>query len=62
MTEHELLAQPEADYMNDAQQGLFRARLLGQRHELQQRISGEFDQLREHETSSAPADLIRKTP
>lgn len=57
MTEHELLAQPEADYMNDAQQGFFRALLLGQRHELQERISGEFDQLREHETGSDPADI-----
>jgi len=43
MTEHELLAQPEADYMNDAQQGFFRELLRGQRLELQERISGEFD-------------------
>lgn len=57
MTEHELLAQPEADYMNDAHQGFFRELLRGQRLELQERISGEFDQLREHETSSDPADI-----
>ncbi|WP_017903031.1 RNA polymerase-binding protein DksA [Pseudomonas asplenii] len=57
MTEEELLAQPEADYMNDAQQGFFRELLLQQRRELQERISGEFVVLREQEPSSDPADI-----
>ena len=42
MTEQDLLAQPPADYMNEAQQGFFRELLLTQRNELQVRIEGEF--------------------
>ncbi len=57
MTEQELLAQPEADYMNNVQQRFFRELLLSQRHELQERISGEFDVLREQEPSSDPVDI-----
>lgn len=57
MTEQELLAQPVADYMNDAQQGFFRDLLLAQRSELQERIAGEFDALREQELHSDPADI-----
>ncbi|MBS7662677.1 RNA polymerase-binding protein DksA [Pseudomonas lalucatii] len=57
MTEAELLAQPPADYMNDAQQHFFRALLLSQRGELQARIAAEFEALRERETSSDPADI-----
>jgi len=47
MTEQDLLAQPPADYMNDAQQGFFRTLLLNQRDELQARIEAEFLLLRE---------------
>lgn len=57
MTEQELLAQPAADYMKDAQQGFFRDLLLAQRSELQTRIAGEFDLLREQEPNSDPADI-----
>jgi len=57
MTEQELLAQPRAYYMNDAQQGFFRELLLAQRSELQERIAGEFDVLREQEPSSDPLDI-----
>jgi DnaK suppressor protein len=57
MTEQELLAQPWADYMNDAQQGFFRELLLAQRSELQERIASEFDVLREQEPSSDPSDI-----
>lgn len=57
MTEQELLAEPSAHYMNDAQQGFFRDLLLAQRSELQERIAAEFDQLREQEPHSDPADL-----
>ncbi|MCO7572378.1 RNA polymerase-binding protein DksA [Pseudomonas protegens] len=57
MTEQELLAEPQAHYMNDAQQGFFRERLLAQRTELQERIAAEFDLLREQEPHSDPADI-----
>ncbi|MFK3793758.1 RNA polymerase-binding protein DksA [Pseudomonas piscis] len=57
MTEQELLAQPDTHYMNEAQQGFFRELLLAQRNELQERICGEFDLLREQEVHSDPADI-----
>ena len=57
MTEQDLLAQPCADYMNEAQQGFFRELLLSQRTELQARIDAEFLVLREQETNSDPADV-----
>lgn len=57
MTEQELLQQPSDTYMNEQQQGFFRELLLTQRRELQERIAGEFDDLREHEPSSDPADV-----
>ncbi len=57
MTEQDLLAQPPADYMNDAQQAFFRALLLTQRDELQARIEAEFLALREQETNSDLADV-----
>lgn len=57
MTEQDLLAQPCADYMNEAQQGFFRELLLAQRNELQARIDAEFMVLREQEPNSDPADV-----
>lgn len=57
MTEQDLLAQPPIDYMNDAQQGFFRALLLAQRDELQVRIDAEFMVLREQESNSDIADI-----
>jgi DnaK suppressor protein len=57
MTEQELLAQPAADYMNEAQQRFFRELLLAQRNELQARIDAEFQALREQETNSDLADI-----
>lgn len=57
MTEQDLLAQPPADYMNEAQQGFFRERLLAQRNELQVRIDAELQLLREQEPNSDPADV-----
>ncbi|MBG0839669.1 MULTISPECIES: RNA polymerase-binding protein DksA [Pseudomonadaceae] len=56
-TEAELLAQPAADYMNDAQQQFFRELLLTQRAELQARIDEEFTELRQPDTSSDVADI-----
>lgn len=57
MTEQDLLDQPCADYMNEAQQGFFRELLLAQRNELQARIDAEFMVLREQEPNSDPADV-----
>ena len=57
ISQEQLLAQPADNYMNDAQQQFFRALLLSQRDELQQRIAEEFETLRERETSSDPADI-----
>ena len=57
MTEHDLLAQPAADYMNEAQQRFFRELLLAQRDDLQARIDAEFQALREQETNSDVADI-----
>lgn len=59
-TQAELLAQPAADYMNEAQQGFFRALLLSQRTELQQRIDGEFNELREVERAADEVDLASR--
>lgn len=57
MTEHDLLAQPAADYMNEAQQRFFRELLLAQRDDLQARIDAEFQALREQKTNSDLADI-----
>lgn len=57
MIEHDLLAQPAADYMNEAQQRFFRELLLAQRDDLQARIDAEFQALREQETNSDLADI-----
>ena len=57
MTEHDLLAQPAADFMNEAQQRFFRELLLAQRDDLQARIDAEFQALREQETNSDLADI-----
>ena len=57
MTEQDLLAQPAADYMNEAQQRYFRELLLAQRDDLQARIDAQFQALREQETNSDLADI-----
>ncbi|KRP72893.1 molecular chaperone DnaK [Pseudomonas paralactis] len=57
MTEQDLLAQPPADYMSEAQQRFFRELLLAQRDELQARIDTQFQLLREQETNSDLADI-----
>lgn len=60
LTEAELLAQPADAYMNEAQQGFFRALLLSQRTELQRRIYGEFGELREVERAADEVDLASR--
>ena len=57
MTEQDLLAQPAADYMNEAQQRFFRELVLAQRDDLQARIDAQFQALREQETNSDLADI-----
>lgn len=57
MTEQELLSLPDETYMDATQQEFFRALLLSQRTELQERISSEFQIMREFEPSSDPSDL-----
>ena len=57
LTESELLAMPADAYMSEPQQTYFRTLLLRQRSELQERIAGEFEHLREQEPASDPADL-----
>ncbi|WP_325434961.1 RNA polymerase-binding protein DksA [Pseudomonas nitroreducens] len=60
MTEQELLAQPGEAYMSEAQQGYFRALLLGQRDELQGRIDEEFQALQDTERASDEADVASR--
>lgn len=60
MTEQELLAQPDAAYMDETQQDFFRDLLLRQRQELQARIEGEFGELRDLERPSDEADLASR--
>lgn len=57
MTEQELLALPDEAYMDAGQQRFFRELLLSQRTDLQERISSEFQLMREFEPSSDPSDL-----
>ncbi|WP_447595292.1 RNA polymerase-binding protein DksA [Aquipseudomonas campi] len=57
MTADDLLAMPASAYMNTAQQAFFRDLLLAERSALQLRIASEFEQLREQEPSSDPADI-----
>ncbi|MGH8352593.1 MAG: RNA polymerase-binding protein DksA [Pseudomonas sp.] len=60
MTAAELLAQPAAAHMDEAQQAFFRALLLSQRSELQARIAGEFGELRDSEPAGDAADLASR--
>lgn len=60
MTEQELLAQPAAAYMSDAQQAYFRDLLLAQREALRVRIDGEFGELRDDERPSDEADMASR--
>ncbi len=57
MTEEELLGQPDEAYMNAGQLAYFQHLLLQQRQVLQDRISEEFESLKNHEVNSDPADI-----
>lgn len=56
LIETELLSQPAQVYMHEPQRDFFRALLLAQRADLQQRISTEVEHLRTVEPASYPAD------
>lgn len=60
MTEQELLAQPGAAYMSEAQRGYFRTLLLQQRGTLQLRIDEEFRALQDGERPADDADLASR--
>lgn len=57
LTTASLLREPAANYMNEAQQGFFRALLEEQKRDLQLRIDGEFQTLKEFQPESDPVDV-----
>lgn len=56
LTEAELLAMPESDYMNAEQIAFFRDRLLAMREDLQAKVDETVEHMREQETVADPAD------
>ena len=56
LTEVELLAAPEKDYMNDAQLAFFKKRLLELRDQLLQNADDTGEHLRENEVTTDPSD------
>ena len=56
LTEAELLAMPESDYMNAKQLTFFRERLLAMREDLQSKVDETVEHMREQETVADPAD------
>lgn len=56
LTEAQLLAMPESDYMNDQQIAFFRDRLLAMREELQRKVDETVEHMREQEAVADPAD------
>lgn len=56
LTEEELLAAPEKDYMNDAQLAFFKKRLLELRDQLLQNADDTGEHLRENEVTTDPSD------
>src|SRR3546814_20696224 len=56
LTEKELLAMPESDYMNEAQQAFFRDRLHQLEHEILTNAGATTENLRETQYVPDPAD------
>ncbi|GAB2904026.1 RNA polymerase-binding protein DksA [Uliginosibacterium flavum] len=56
LTEAELLAMPESEYMNTQQLAFFRDRLTSMRTELQLKVDETVEHMREQETVADPAD------
>ena len=56
LTEEDLLKAPEKDYMNEAQLGFFRQRLIELREQLLQNADDTGEHLRENEITTDPSD------
>lgn len=56
LSEEELLASPEKDYMNEAQLAFFKKRLLELRDQLLQNADDTGEHLRENEITTDPSD------
>ena len=56
LSEEELLASPEKDYMNEAQLAFFKKRLLELRDQLLQNADDTGEHLRENEVTTDPSD------
>src|ERR1044072_8870294 len=56
LSEEELLAAPEKDYMNEAQLAFFKKRLTELRDQLLQNADDTGEHLRENETTTDPSD------
>lgn len=57
LTKEELLAQPDEEYMSEAQLAFFRQLLSTEREELRERIDRDFQGLRDYEMPTDPADV-----
>jgi DnaK suppressor protein len=60
LTEADLLAAPQKNYMNEAQLQFFRQRLLTLRSRLLENVRDTTEHLRETETASDPSDRATK--
>jgi DnaK suppressor protein len=56
LTDEDLLKAPEKDYMNEAQLGFFRQRLIALRDQLLQNADDTGEHLRENEVTTDPSD------
>lgn len=57
LTKEQILAQPDEEYMNEAQLAFFRQLLTAEREELRERIDRDFQGLRDYEMPTDPADV-----
>ena len=57
LTKEQILAQPDEEYMNEAQLAFFRQLLTDEREELRERIDRDFQGLRDYEMPTDPADV-----
>lgn len=57
LTKEQILAQPDEEYMNEAQLAFFRQLLTEEREELRERIDRDFQGLRDYEMPTDPADV-----
>ncbi|HIE3960857.1 TPA: RNA polymerase-binding protein DksA, partial [Pseudomonas aeruginosa] len=60
MTEQELLAQPQSEYMSNAQQAFFRNLLVRQRGDLAVRVGAELEEIAKLEPATAEEDLASR--